>query len=93
MVIRLKPEEAETRLPRCVYLSDRQNELVVETDNKKDIFVFDHIAPPQASQIDIYHMIGEEVVQMCFEVTFPSLRDTIAASSPMGKQERERPTL
>jgi hypothetical protein len=68
VVIRLKPDDPEARLPRCVYLSDRENELVVETENKKEIFVFDHIANQNSSQMDIYRMIGEQVVQTSFEV-------------------------
>lgn len=31
VVIRLKPDDPEARFPRCVYLSERENELVVET--------------------------------------------------------------
>ena len=45
VVIRLKPFEAEPLNYKCVYLSEQDNQLVVETANKKEIFVFDNIAP------------------------------------------------
>lgn len=35
VVIRLKPDDPEARLPKCLYISDKLNELVVETENKK----------------------------------------------------------
>ena len=67
MVIRLKPEDTDSRFSKCVYLSEGENELVVETGNKKEIFVFDHVAHQQSSQMDIYRMIGAEAVQTTFE--------------------------
>lgn len=47
---------------KCVYLSEQENHLVVSTDHKKDIFVFDHVAHQATSQLDIYRMIGQEAV-------------------------------
>lgn len=92
MVIRLKPDDPEARFPRCVYLSDRENELVVETENKKELFLFDHIAHQLASQADIYRMIGQEVVHSSVQVPPPSRRDSTHASLPMGRQAPGRPT-
>lgn len=92
MVIRLKPDDPDARFPRCVYLSDRENELMVETDTKKELFLFDHIAHQMASQADIYRMIGQEVVQLGFQVHPPIPRASTPASSPTDKQEQERHT-
>lgn len=92
MVIRLKPDDPDARFPRCVYLSDRENELVVETDTKKELFLFDHIAHQMASQADIYRMIGQEVVQLGFQVHPQIPRASTPASSPTDKLEQERHT-
>ena len=54
--------------------------------------MFDHIAPPYASQLDIYRMIGEEIVQMSFEVRLQGFRDSTAVSSRMDRPERARLT-
>jgi hypothetical protein len=66
--------------------------LVVETDYKKEIFVFDHVAHQHASQLDIYRMIGEEAVQTSLEVRFPIARATTAAYSLTGRLGRARPS-
>jgi hypothetical protein len=45
VVVRLKPENNESRYSKYVYLSDQdERQLVVETGSKKEIFMFDHIA-------------------------------------------------
>ena len=45
VVVRLKPENTESRYSKYVYLSDHdERQLVVETGSKKEIFMFDHIA-------------------------------------------------
>jgi hypothetical protein len=87
VVIRLKPDDPEARFPKCVYLSDRENELVVETDSKKELFLFDHIAHQLSSQADIYKMIGQEVVQLSFQVPLPAPRASTPASSPTDRLE------
>lgn len=52
-----------------MYVSNQdENELVVETDNKKEIFMFDHVAHESISQQEIYRMIGQECVLQTFEV-------------------------
>lgn len=61
VVVRLKPETSELR-GKCVYLGEQQNQLVVETDIKKELFVFDHVTHQTSSQSDIYQMIGAEAV-------------------------------
>lgn len=51
VVIRLRPEFSESKHAKSVYLSAHdENQLVVETENKKEIFMFDHIANEQTSQ-------------------------------------------
>ena len=68
VVIRLKPDPADPKL-RCLYLSDsEENELVVETDSKKEIFQFDHVAHEASSQQEIHRMIGQECVAQTLEV-------------------------
>lgn len=67
MVIRLKPFEPEPLNHKCVYLSEQDDQLVVEAGSKKEIFVFDHVAPESASQLDIYRMMGEEAVERSLE--------------------------
>lgn len=54
--------------------------------------MFDHIAPPYASQLDIYRMIGEEIVQMSFEVRVRRFRDITAVFLRMGRLEQARLT-
>jgi hypothetical protein len=39
-----------------------ENQLVLLTDNKQEIFLFDHLAQPATAQLDIYRMIGQEAV-------------------------------
>lgn len=67
-MVRLKPNDTESLHPKCVYLANNHNELVVETDNKKEFFVFDHVADQHATQLDIYRTIGGDVVQRGFDV-------------------------
>jgi hypothetical protein len=63
VVVRLRPEDAESKFSKCVYLSDKdENELVVEAANRREIFMFDHVAPESASQLDVYRMIAQECV-------------------------------
>lgn len=92
VVIRLKPFEAEPLNYRCVYLSEQQNHLVVETGNKKEIFVFDHVASETASQRDVYRMIGEEAVERSLQVDLGAFRGTTVVCSPMDRQGQERHT-
>jgi hypothetical protein len=66
---------------------------VLETADKKEIFVFDQIANPYSSQMDIYKMIGEECVDLTLQVIKIEFRGLTVAFSPMGKQEQERLTL
>lgn len=76
VVIRLKPDPADPKL-RCVYLSDSdENELVVETDSKKEIFQFDHVAHEATSQQEVHRMIGQECVGQTLEVqiTYPGIQ-------------------
>jgi hypothetical protein len=61
VVVRLKPEE-EGKQSRCVFLSETENQLVVETDLKKEVFLFDHVAHPTTTQADIYRIIGKDAV-------------------------------
>lgn len=69
VVIRLRPEFSESRYAKSVYLSSQdESQLVVETENKKEIFMFDHIANELTSQQELYRMIGQECVQQSFEV-------------------------
>jgi hypothetical protein len=63
-----------------VHLSEQENQLVVSTDNKQEIFVFDHVAHQATSQLDIYRMIGQEAVQASLEVCITLSRDITAAS-------------
>lgn len=63
----------------------------METDNKKEFFVFDHVADQHASQMDIYRTIGEDVVQRGFDVKLRLFRVTIAASSLMDKPAQVKP--
>lgn len=67
MVIRLRPEDPESKFSKCVYLSDNdENQLVVEAANRREIFMFDHVASEQASQLDVYRMIALECVDHAF---------------------------
>lgn len=67
MVIRLRPEDPESKFSKCVYLSDNdENQLVVEAASRREIFMFDHVAPEQASQLDVYRMIALECVDHVF---------------------------
>ena len=69
VVVRLRPEEGETRHLKSVYLSTQdEDQLVVETDTKKEIFMFDHIAHELANQQDIYRMIGHDCVHHVCQV-------------------------
>ena len=64
----------------------------MSTEFKKELFVFDCVAPPLASQLEIYRMIGQEAVASSLEV-FPTLpRATTVASLPMGRLAPARPT-
>ncbi len=93
MVIRLRPEEGDIKFSKCVYLSDQDdNQLVVEAANRREIFMFDHVAPEHASQLDVYRMIALESVRHTFEVPLPPRRATIAASLPTDRPEPARPT-
>lgn len=65
---------------------------MVETETKKELFVFDHIAHQLASQADIYKMIGQEVVQLSFQVRLPARRASTHACSPTVKQAPAKPT-
>jgi hypothetical protein len=60
-------------------LSEQENHLVVSTDNKQEIFVFDHVAHQNTNQHDIYRMIGQEAVQASLEVRIRSFRDITVA--------------
>jgi hypothetical protein len=94
VVIRLKPESGESsKYSKCVYLSDKdEHQLVVETDHKREIFLFDHVAHETATQAEVYRHIGQECVQQSFEVLPKPLRATTAASSPTARQAQARPT-
>jgi hypothetical protein len=91
VVIRLKPEE-ESKFSRCVFLSELENQLMVETDLKKEVFLFDHVAHQFTNQSDIYKLIGKDAVATSFEVPPPPRRASTAASSPTGRREPARPT-
>lgn len=66
-MVRLKPEQSENRFSKCVYLSEQdENQLVVEAGDKKEIFMFDHIAHEALTQQDVYKMIGAQCVSQSF---------------------------
>lgn len=68
VVIRLKPEPGE-KVDRCVYLNpEDDNQLVVETGLKREIFMFDHVAHQGTSQLETYRMLGQECVQLAMQV-------------------------
>lgn len=75
-----------------MYLSEQENQLVVSTDNKQEIFVFDHVAHQATSQLDIYRMIGQEAVHTSLEVNIHPPRDITAAFSPTGRLEPAKHT-
>lgn len=63
VVVRLRPEFSESRFARSVYLSSQdESQLVVETDSKKEIFMFDYIANELTSQQELHKMMGSECV-------------------------------
>jgi hypothetical protein len=94
VVIRLRPEEGDSsKFSKCVYLSDQdENQLVVEAANRREIFMFDHVAPEHATQLDVYRMIALESVHHAFEVPLPPRRATTAASSPTDRPAPARPS-
>lgn len=65
---------------------------MVETDLKKEVFLFDHVAHQYTNQSDIYKLIGKDAVATSFEVSFHRLRDITAAYLLMGKLEQVKHT-
>lgn len=67
VVVRLRPEDPQSKYSKCVYLSGQdENELVVEAADRREIFMFDHVAPENATQLDVYRMIAQECVTHAF---------------------------
>jgi hypothetical protein len=69
-----------------------ENTIVVETQNKKEFFSFDHIASEESQQDQIYDSIGQPVLEESFKVPPSKLRASIAASSRMDRPVPARPT-
>lgn len=72
VIIRIKPrteESADEDFRKCVFMSPtEENTIVVETQNKKEFFSFDHIASEESQQDQIYDSIGQPVLEESFKV-------------------------
>ena len=70
MMLRLRPEnqhERDSGLPLCVHAQPGTNALVYNFGAKTEGFTFDHVADTNATQEEVFRMVGKVVADNCLQ--------------------------